>query len=609
MASRQLVVGAVVGAGLGGAATFFYLRHQQQQAAPAKPRAAEFAPPGAAKPMFKYGMPVGDRLRLFSDYAASFDTRLRNPRWVLEHVTAAGLAVKGGTRADSQFQEDAGIERRFRSKLEDFRGSGFDRGHMAPAANHKGSQAAMDDTFTLTNMSPQVGAGFNRDYWARFERFVQDLAKRCDDVWIVTGPLYLPQRSPTPQATGAPGYHMQHPMIGTPPQLMAVPSHYFKVVLGEYSGGRRAAVGAFVMPNAAIDPEVPLASFAVPIGALEEVAGLRFFPGYLSDVRREAVDETALVVQAIGASQLRRIKPGMPQQPPLLPAPAGATPAPALPAAAAMPADALAPAALPPTDQRRAAGAVHVCEHTECKLPAERFWESNGGGKGGKGKRELRRTSSGGFCGSLLTRNPGANPSTSWAGLFTFSGGELTTGPNGNGVSEKLGANQWTFVPNDPAQMAIFPNSTVMVTFCCNAPDNAQVQASFRAIFSYDYRGVGYNPPPPSPPSPPPPSPPSPRPPPPAPRPPPPSPPAPPTAAVPAPAPVQPVQPVAAQEAAPAPAPATDFAITEAASLTAEKETEAPPAVTVPPSGAARAAQAAGMLLACAAAAVAALLA
>ena len=60
---------------------------------------------------------------------------------------------------------------------------------------------------------------------------------------------------------------------GTPPQLMAVPSHYFKVVLGEYSGGRRAAVGAFVMPNAAIDPEVPLASFAVPIGALEEVAG------------------------------------------------------------------------------------------------------------------------------------------------------------------------------------------------------------------------------------------------------------------------------------------------------------------------------------------------
>jgi hypothetical protein len=54
---------------------------------------------------------------------------------------------------------------------------------------------------------------------------------------------------------------------------MAVPTHFFKVVLGEFSGGQRAAVGAFVMPNAAIHPQVPLASFTVPISALEEVAG------------------------------------------------------------------------------------------------------------------------------------------------------------------------------------------------------------------------------------------------------------------------------------------------------------------------------------------------
>lgn len=54
---------------------------------------------------------------------------------------------------------------------------------------------------------------------------------------------------------------------------MAVPTHYFKVVLGEFGGGRRGAVGAFVMPNAAIEPDVPLASFAVPVSALEEVAG------------------------------------------------------------------------------------------------------------------------------------------------------------------------------------------------------------------------------------------------------------------------------------------------------------------------------------------------
>lgn len=51
------------------------------------------------------------------------------------------------------------------------------------------------------------------------------------------------------------------------------------------------------------------------------------------------------------------------------------------------------------------------------------------------------------------TRNPGGNPSSSWAGLFTFSGGELTTGPNGNGVGKQLSATQWSFVPTDPAQV------------------------------------------------------------------------------------------------------------------------------------------------------------
>lgn len=61
------------------------------------------------------------------------------------------------------------------------------------------------------------------------------------------------------------------PEESTPPQLAPHP----QVVLGEVSGGKRAAVGAFVMPNQPIDPDTPLASFAVPISSLEEVAGGR----------------------------------------------------------------------------------------------------------------------------------------------------------------------------------------------------------------------------------------------------------------------------------------------------------------------------------------------
>ena len=61
-----------------------------------------------------------------------------------------------------------------------------------------------------------------RDYWSRFERFLSLLTRTCDDVYIVTGPLYLPSQTPL-------GYFMQHPMIGASPA--ARPSQYLPVTL------------------------------------------------------------------------------------------------------------------------------------------------------------------------------------------------------------------------------------------------------------------------------------------------------------------------------------------------------------------------------------------
>ena len=79
-------------------------------------------------------------------------------------------------------------------------------------------------------------------------------------------------------------------------------------------------------------------------------------------------------MQSTGYAQLRLLQPG--HMPPMLPALTDAATAP-IPAAAA---------GVPVADQRRALGAMHICEHTECKLPAERWWESNGGKGKGKGK-------------------------------------------------------------------------------------------------------------------------------------------------------------------------------------------------------------------------------
>lgn len=80
-----------------------------------------------------------------------------------EHLTSDSLqAGQGVDRDKSNFQEDTDIPEMFRAHLKDYVSSGYDRGHQAPAADDLSSQEAMDQTFLLTNMAPQVGVGFNR---------------------------------------------------------------------------------------------------------------------------------------------------------------------------------------------------------------------------------------------------------------------------------------------------------------------------------------------------------------------------------------------------------------------------------------------------------------
>lgn len=292
MSKVTFAIIAAAGAAGGAAATAaFYSTKKETPAAPvpisapptpvSPPRPAPGAAPVAAAAvkkhlvdpngLFQYGFPgpVAD-LKPASSLTSSYDRRTRNPAWVAEHITAESLSHNNADRKHSVFVEDVTIPEMFRAKLKDYFRSGYDRGHQVPAADCKWSQQAMDDTFALSNMCPQVGDGFNRDYWAHFEDFCRRLTKTYPSVRIVTGPLYLPKRDPDGK------WRVSYEVIGSPPNV-AVPTHFYKVIFGEDGReGGKVALGAFVLPNAVIDNKKPLTDFEVPVEVVERASGLEF---------------------------------------------------------------------------------------------------------------------------------------------------------------------------------------------------------------------------------------------------------------------------------------------------------------------------------------------
>lgn len=113
--------------------------------------------PGSGRTeLTKYGLPGLAQLRSRESYVLCYDPRSRSALWVIEQLNRETLSGTSD-RAACDFQEDDSVHEYHRATNADYRGSGFDRGHLAAAANHKWSQKAMRDTFYLSNIAPQVG--------------------------------------------------------------------------------------------------------------------------------------------------------------------------------------------------------------------------------------------------------------------------------------------------------------------------------------------------------------------------------------------------------------------------------------------------------------------
>lgn len=148
--------------------------------------------------LIEYGLPSTENLEYYEEFVTSVDYARRIPRWVGYSLSRDYLSrcsfQSTSTRTKSEFKSHCqSTPKQFQATNQDYLDSGWSRGHMAPAGDHKyGTQQGINETFILSaNIVPQ-NLDNNGNYWCRFEWFVRELARKFDFVHIITGPLFIP---------------------------------------------------------------------------------------------------------------------------------------------------------------------------------------------------------------------------------------------------------------------------------------------------------------------------------------------------------------------------------------------------------------------------------
>ena len=239
---------------------------QQQQ--PAQP-----IPTTEGSDNLAFGVPgAADCIIDREGYALGYSEEHEQARWVIYHMTYEEATTKVTSREDN-FRPDPEIPTGS-ATLADYKNSGKDRGHLAPAADMSHSKKTMDESFYMSNMSPQEPE-FNRGIWKDLEAQVRSFAITERDVYIVTGPI-LPKTKTSETIT-----------IG--PSKVTVPEAYYKVV---WDRTEPMKMIGFVLPNEGSSKS--LQSFAVSVDKVEELTGLDFF-SVLPKEQQEALESSITI--------------------------------------------------------------------------------------------------------------------------------------------------------------------------------------------------------------------------------------------------------------------------------------------------------------------------
>ena len=148
-------------------------------------------------------------------YTVSYNSDWKIPNWVAYELTKA--EVEGVEPRGNNFMPDPNVPYNKTATTNDYRNSGWDRGHMAPAGDMKWSEQAMKESFYLSNICPQ-NRNLNAGIWKTLEEQVRDLAVQKGNLYVVCGPVVSEQ----PETIGD--------------NKVTIPDAFFKVLLQNNNG-------------------------------------------------------------------------------------------------------------------------------------------------------------------------------------------------------------------------------------------------------------------------------------------------------------------------------------------------------------------------------------
>ena len=213
-------------------------------------------------------------------YSLGYSEDDEQAQWVAYVLNRDELKIPNVQRSD-RFEDDPFVTTGSATYY-DYRGSGYSRGHLAPAGDMAFSETAMRESFYMSNMSPQV-IPFNGGIWRELEETVRDWAYSNEHLYILTGPIL-------DDVT-------EH--IGK--NKVAVPKYFYKAIVDIDEPEMKGI--AFIMPNE--KNEQPIMNFAVSIDSLESRLGFDIFPNLLDSQNLENSIESTIQIEKWPVSEKR----------------------------------------------------------------------------------------------------------------------------------------------------------------------------------------------------------------------------------------------------------------------------------------------------------------